>query len=109
MGRASQEPPPPICNRVGVAWGTEPLPCHCDQWWPWLEKHTGPGQAAQLLDEVATNWDEEKVKATPQPLVSYWRPGGRNMRERYFYNGVVLGAWKVLFPGGHRVDIVGVS
>jgi hypothetical protein len=34
----------------------------------------------------------------PGDLVAYWRPGGRNLTENYFYNGSVLGAWRLSHP-----------
>ena len=34
-----------------------------------------------------------------EDFVAYWRPGGKNMKENYYYNGVLTGIYEVVVPG----------
>ena len=41
--------------------------------------------------------DIEKVRANVES-VAYWRPGGHNMKENYYYNGVLTNIYEVVLP-----------
>ena len=42
--------------------------------------------------------DLEKVHAKDE-CVAYWRPGGHNMTENYYYNAVLTNIYEVVLPG----------
>ena len=63
----------------------------------------------QVIDAIHTAVDPGPVPVAPQSAISYWRPGGKNMGERYFYNGIVLDAWRVNLADGSHKEVVGVN
>ncbi len=108
---ARSAPPPPLCNRVAAPWGAEPLPCDCERWPAWIAENVGSARCRptpELRCPVAPA-SAAPVDVRPQQKVSYWRPGGKNMKERYFYNGIALGAWEITWDTGRVETVVSVN
>ena len=82
---------PDLCNRVGTEWGTQPAECKCAKEWPkFMAAAFASGQAkhvpsAECYDGVLTMIPGQKT------ISSYRRPGGNNMKERWWYNGLLDG------------------
>ena len=56
-----------------------------------------------------------KLELGELAVCAYWRPGGKNMKERYFYNAVVASIHTVKHPGAgssgapRSVQVFGVN
>ena len=100
---------PDICNRIATDWGTDPAGCMCATQWPaFLAAAYSSGQAkrvqsAQCYDGALTLEPGQKVTA------SYRRPGGHNMRERWWYNAVVDSFVDIMSKTGHSSTIAIVN
>ena len=99
IGPARANPPPKFCNRAGSAWNDAPYPCECGKWPQWIaeaplelckSKKTGTAQDGSIIDL-------EKVYAKEES-VAFWRPGGHNKKENYYYNGVLTNIYEVVLP-----------
>ena len=101
MAMSNRRDPPPICNRVAAEWGQEPLPCHCDEWPQWLADHA---EEWELLQEWGMPSGTVHVKGDGKPPCAYYRPGGNNMKERHFYDAVLLGIYKLKLPWHRRQE-----
>ena len=99
---SQEDPPPPLCNRSAVPWGTEVAPedCQCEAFAAWLGRHSS---LPQDVVRVANALDVEGPKWKLADSVSYWRPGGRHLSERWWYNAKVLDLTAVRFPRCWRV------
>ena len=78
----------------------EMLPSRCNEWPAWLERFEKTSRAP-IINEAEVKGGPTTV--TPGSLVSYWRPGGRRNKEKWFYAGKVFKAWDVTFPTGKHV------
>ena len=82
---------PDICNRVATEWLRKPGECKCATEWPlFLATAYASGQARRVqsmecYDGVLT------LELGQNPVCSYRRPGGHNMKERWWYNAVLEG------------------
>ena len=100
---------PDICNRIATDWGKDPAGCMCATQWPaFLAAAYSSGQAkrvqsAQCYDGALTLEPGQKVTA------SYRRPGGHNMRERWWYNAVVESFVDIMSKTGHSSTIAIVN
>ena len=119
--RRDQQPPPAsynphgylevpdICNRVATEWGQQPAECKCATEWPqFLAAAYSSGQAkrvqsAQCYDGVL------RLEPGQKPVASYRRPGGHNMRERWWYNAVLEGLVNVQTRTGQSKSIAVVN
>jgi len=100
---------PPICNRVGTEWGAQPEPCACETEWPaFLATALQTGQAT-IIDEVDTFDGKLRIIPGVKPTASYRRPGGHNMKERWWYNAVVVQAYSVFGKDGKCRQVVAVN
>ena len=93
---SQEDPPPPLCNRSAVPWGTEVAPedCQCEAFAVWLGRHSS---LPQDVVRVKSALDVEGSKWKLGDSVSYWRPGGR---QRWWYSAKVLALNSVRFPQG---------
>jgi hypothetical protein len=100
---------PRICNRVGTEWGEAPAPCVCKTEWPaFLATALQTGQAT-IIYEVDTSDGKLRISPGVQPTASYRRPGGHNMKERWWYNAVVVQAYSVFGKDGKRRQVVALN
>ena len=94
-------PIPPLCNRVGTEWGSQPADCSCKDAWPgFYAAALASGQAvrvasADCYDGIITMRPGEK------PCASYRRPGGHNNKERWWYNAILEGLGQITDRAGH--------
>ena len=85
---------PPVCNRVNRPWNKPPAPCSCAEWPAWLSKAVQANLAVKI--PVLTTASGEQIECEEsKPDVAYWRPGGHNMGETFWYNAVVSGVYKL--------------
>ena len=100
---------PDICNRIATDWGKAPAGCMCATQWPaFLAAAYASGQAKRVrsavcYDGALTLEKGQKVTA------SYRRPGGHNMRERWWYNAVVESFVDIMSKTGHSSTIAIVN
>ena len=100
---------PDICNRIATDWGKDPAGCMCATQWPaFLAAAYSSGQAkrvqsAQCYDGALTLVAGQKVTA------SYRRPGGHNMKERWWYNAVIDSFVDIMSKTGHSSTIAIVN
>ena len=100
---------PDICNRIASDWGKPPAECMCATQWPaFLAAAIASGQAKRVqsalcYDGALTLEPGQKVTA------SYRRPGGHNMRERWWYNAVVDSFVDIMSKTGHSSTIAIVN
>ena len=85
---------PPVCDRVNRPWGKPPAQCSCAEWPAWMEKAVRANLAVKI-PELTTASGEKIESDESKPDVAYWRPGGHNMGETFWYNGVVSGVYKL--------------
>ena len=100
IGPTHANPPPQFCNRAGSPWKQSPYPCECEKWPKWISeappelcksKKTGIAKDGSIIDLERVHAKEE--------FVAYWRPGGKNMKENYYYNGVLTDIYEVVIWG----------
>jgi hypothetical protein len=85
---------PPVCNRVNRPWNKPPAPCSCAEWPAWLSKAVQANLAVKI--PVLTTASGEQIECEEsKPDVAYWRPGGHNMGETFWYNAVISGVYKL--------------
>ena len=94
---SQKDPPPPLCNRSAVLWGTEVAPehCQCEAFAAWLGRHSSLPQDVVRVESTS---DVEGSRWKLGDPVSYWRPGGPNLSERWWYDAKVLDLTSVRFP-----------
>jgi hypothetical protein len=85
---------PPLCNRVATEWGKPPLECSCKEWPGFLAAALASGQA-KVANTIRASDGIIYISGDSKPVFAYWRPGGHNMGERYWYNGVFGQAFNV--------------
>ena len=80
--KAVYDPPPDICNRLSVGWGTkvEPKDCECEKLSQWTGLHGDDPSVVQILE---TANDREGSPFTLADKISYFRPGGHHIKERH--------------------------
>ena len=80
---------PDICNRIATDWGKDPAECMCATQWPqFLAAAYSSGQAKRVQSTEC--YDGELTLEPGQKVVaSYRRPGGNQMRSKWWYNAVV--------------------
>ena len=100
IGPTHANPPPQFCNRAGSPWKHDPYLCECEKWPKWISeappelcksKKTGT-----LRDGSTIHLERVYAK---EEFVAYWRPGGKNMKENYYYNGLLTNIFEVAAPG----------
>ena len=100
---------PDICNRIATDWGKDPAGCMCATQWPaFLAAAYSSGQAKRVqsavcYDGALTLEPGQKVTA------SYRRPGGHNMKERWWYNAVIDSFVDIKSKTGHSSTIAIVN
>jgi hypothetical protein len=100
---------PPICNRVGSPWFDQPAECSCASEWPkFFAAALQSGQASRLLSTPCYD-GIMKIEPGTKPCASYRRPGGHNMKERWWYNAVLEGLAKVTDKSGSTRTIALVN
>ena len=106
--KATMDPPPRICNRTAVAWGTpvKKADCQCADFSRWIGKHKADNSLVQPVDSASDCLGKEWHL---DDKISYWRPGGKNMKERFWYNGQPSEIWKVRFPTGVWRNVVALN
>ena len=98
---------PDICNRIATDWGEAPAGCMCATQWPaFLAAAYSSGQAKRVQSAVC--YDGE-LTLEPGVTASYRRPGGTNMRERWWYNAVVESFVDIMSKTGHSSTIAIVN
>ena len=104
---ANSDPPPPICNRAGLAWGVPAQDaCQCKELAEWIGKHKND---ASLVRCPSTAQDCEGTTWSLDDKVSYWRPGGRHMKERYWYNCVAAALYSIRKADGVWATVAQVN
>ena len=100
---------PDICNRIATDWGKDPAGCMCATQWPaFLAAAYSSGQAKRVQSAVC--YDGELMLEPGQKVTaSYRRPGGNNMRERWWYNAVVESFVDIMSKTGHSSTIAIVN
>ena len=100
---------PDICNRIATDWGKDPAGCMCAMQWPqFLAAAYSSGQAKRVQSAVC--YDGELTLEPGQKVTaSYRRPGGHNMRERWWYNAVVESFVDIMSKTGHSSTIAIVN
>ena len=100
---------PDICNRIATDWGKDPAGCMCAMQWPqFLAAAYSSGQAKRVQSAVC--YDGELTLEPGQKVTaSYRRPGGNNMRERWWYNAVVESFVDIMSKTGHSSTIAIVN
>ena len=100
---------PDICNRIATDWGKDPAGCMCATQWPaFLAAAYSSGQAKRVQSAVC--YDGELTLEPGQKVTaSYRRPGGNNMRERWWYNAVVESFVDIMSKTGHSSTIAIVN
>ena len=100
LGPTTLNPPPQLCNRAGSAWNEAPYACECEKWPKWISeappelcksKKTGIAKDGSIIDIAKVHAKAESV--------AYWRPGGHNMTQNFYYNGLLTNIYEVAFPG----------
>ena len=94
--KATMDPPPRICNRTAVAWGTpvKKADCQCADFSRWIGKHKADNSLVQPVDSASDCLGKEWHL---DDKITYWRPGGKNMKERFGYNGQPSEIWRCDF------------
>ena len=101
------DPPPPLCNRMGVEWGKPMADCHCALWPQWTRKNLGVSTAClQLLQPIADR-DGNAAVAQPGVRLLYWRSGKKN--QQWWYNGIVQESFLVRFPSGQQKPVIALN
>ena len=100
---------PDICNRIATDWGKDPAGCMCAMQWPqFLAAAYSSGQAKRVQSTEC--YDGELTLEPGQKVTaSYRRPGGHNMRERWWYNAVVESFVDIMSKTGHSSTIAIVN
>ena len=100
---------PDICNRIATDWGKDPAGCMCAMQWPqFLAAAYSSGQAKRVQSAVC--YDGELTLEPGQKVTaSYRRPGGHNMREKWWYNAVVESFVDIVSKTGHSSTIAIVN
>ena len=101
-------PMPELCNRAGAPWGQKEFPCQCEQWPAFIEAGLRSG-LVRPIKQVTSIEGEPIDLSSGKPHVGYWRPGGHNMVERFFYDAVVVGAWSVTQMDGTEKSCASVN
>ena len=65
-----------------------------------------PAQVFSITDVEGNSFQLNHRGTT---LAGYWRPGGKDMREKFWYNGILVKAWEIIFPSGKKREIVAVQ
>ena len=100
---------PGICNRVATEWGQRPAECKCATEWPqFLAAAYASGQAKRV-QSVDCYDGALTLEPGQKPVASYRRPGGHNMRERWWYNAVLEGLVIVKTRTGQSKSIAVVN
>ena len=114
LGPSSMAPPPRICNRCGdCEFSSGGSGCECTEWPNWLLFQGLPsGRAKAITDVFEGNILEDPVDgknlpAKPGSTVAYLRSGGK--KGFHYYNGLVGGVWKVVFPTGKERIVVQIN
>lgn len=68
-----------------------------------------PARVAVPTDELITASDERIRIGDQKTEIAYWRPGGKGLRETYWYNGVLAKAYKVRAAEGHERVVAAVN
>jgi hypothetical protein len=105
---AQMDPVPPVCNRAALPWGESVTAqhCQCAEFSSWFGRHGGD---SNLIYAVEAAKDVNGTLWSPTDNVSYWRPGGKHLKERYWYNAVLGGLWSIRFPSGARSVVAQVN
>ena len=100
---------PDICNRIATDWGKDPAGCMCAMQWPqFLAAAYSSGQAKRVQSAVC--YDGELTLEPGQKVTaSYRRPGGHNMKERWWYNAVIDSFVDIMSKTGHSSTIAIVN
>lgn len=105
---AAVGPQPPVCNRVCRDWGQPPISCSCKAWPAWLARAECAGVA--VANNVLITASDERIQIGDQkPEIAYWRPGGKGLRETYWYNAVLAKAYKIRAFDGHEHVVAAVN
>jgi hypothetical protein len=100
---------PDICNRIATEWGQQPADCKCATEWPqFLAAAYASGQAKRV-QSVECYDGVLRMEPGQKPVASYRRPGGHNMKERWWYNAVVEGLVIVQTRTGQSKNIALVN
>ena len=102
------DPPPKICNRMGVKWGQQPADCECRQWAVWVKKYNGVSPKCTMYTGDIVDCRGRKGTVKKGPKVCYWSPGNKK-QPQWWYNGAVNACYKVRFPSGHSKVVVAVN
>ena len=92
---------------MAIPWGTPVLPTHCKcaEFSRWLATH---GSNPTMVRTVMEARDSEGPLFGVGTQVSYLRPGGKLMRERYYHNAVVVRLLSVRY-GAQWVAVLGLN
>lgn len=93
-----------MCNRSAKPRGVEVVDnthCSCEDFSEWMGRQLHPSDVRKVdfaQDCEGTLWqiDDE---------VSYWRPGGKKMKERRWYNATVASIKQVRFSKGWHTAV----
>jgi hypothetical protein len=100
---------PEICNRIATPWSTQPGECKCETEWPtFLTAALSSGQAVRTLTTPCYD-GTMTIEPGQKPIASYRRPGGHNMKERWWYNAILEGLVIVTTKLGHTKTIALVN
>jgi hypothetical protein len=101
--------PPEICNRVATPWLSQPAACKCETEWPtFLAAALSSGQAVRTLSTPCYD-GTMTIEPGQKPIASYRRPGGHQMKERWWYNAILEGLVIVTDKSGHTKTIALVN
>ena len=100
-------PPPPICNRVAVAWKEPCKFCFCSGWPQYLADNLCKADYVVPIDECV-DLDGVLGKPSEDKTCQYWRPTGSKGRK-WWYNGKVDSMYRVRYPTGATKYVVGLN
>ena len=107
MAAPSAITPPMICNRVAVPWGTRVTTEHCksEEFARFLGTH---GTNPHFVRGITEAHDREGRPFKLGDRLSYFRPGGANMKERRWYNAVAAQLVAVRY-GPRWIPVLGLN
>ena len=58
---------------------------------------------------LTTASGEEIPCEEDKPRIAYWRPGGKNMKESFWYDGVLAGSYRVRVVSSQVLHVAAIN
>ena len=64
--------------------------------------------AVRALSLTTASGEEIECRET-KLVIAYWRPGGKNMGETYWYSGVLAAVYKIRTASSYEFEVAAVN